>query len=263
MSTARKNPDNVETVDSTRHRTLRVKMDSGFDHAKAQHIAPVTLAELAATASSYPVVFIKRPADGTFMMVAMMGLRSGENAYHAPEFWESTYVPLAVQRGPFLIGYDDRRPEADEITACIDTTSPYLSETDGIALFDANGQQTDFMQSRHQMLGTIFESQKVTDAFSKTMNELGLIVPMTLQLRMQNGDVRNVAGLFTLDEAKIKQLSADQLKSLHESDYLAPCYLTLASLHQLKQLIRLRNRKGGDQITNFQIDFNAETPAAQ
>lgn len=262
MSTARKNPDNVQTVDVERHRKLRVKADAGFPHAREQHVASVTISEMAICSGEYPLAFIKRPDDGGYLLVALLGMRAGENVYHGEEFWESNYVPLAIQRNPFLIGYDDRLPDGNEITTCLDMSSPYLSEIEGIAMFTEAGEQTDFLQSRHMLLNTIFESQKVTDRFVKTLTDLDLITPLQLQLQMQNGEIRQVSGLFTLDERKLKALSAEQLKSLHDQDFLPPCYIMLVSLHQLKRLIRLRNRKGGDQIVNFQIDFNAPAAAA-
>jgi hypothetical protein len=263
MSTPRKNPDNVQTVDVSKHGKLRVKADGDYPHAKEQHVVPVTMSEVAVCGSEFPLAFIQRPDGGGYMMVALLGMRPGENVYYAPGFWESAYVPLAVQRSPFLIGYDDRLPNGEEITTCLDMNSPYLSEKEGIVMFNEAGEQTDFLKSRHMLLNGIFESQKVTDRFIQTLTEHELLTPLQLQLQFQNGEVRNVAGLFTIDEPKLKSLNIEQIKAMHESDFLPPCYITLVSLHQLKRLIKLRNRKNPDQIVNFQLRFGAPQPTAE
>lgn len=267
MSTPRKNPDHIQSIDAAKHRKLRVKPDQGYPHAKQQHVAPILLSELAVAGANYPLAFIKRPDEGKYLLAAMLGLRAGENIYYAEEFWESSYVPMAIQRSPFVIGYDDTKPEGDELVTCLEMNSSYLGETAGIALFNDAGEQTDFLQSRHQILNTLFESQKMTDRFITAVSDLGLITPMLILLQLQDKEVKTVGGLFTLDEAKVTQLNAEQLKSLHDNGFLAPCYLILASLHQLNRLIRLRNKKGGDQILDFQIDFNpqpqTQAPQAQ
>lgn len=263
MSSARKNPDNIQTVDIGKHRNLRVKLDATFPHAQIQHFVPITLSELALSASNYPVAFVQRPADGKYMLTAILGLRPGENAFHGAESWDRTHVPLIIQRHPFIVGYDDNAPDSDQLKTCIETDSPYVSETDGIALYTDAGEETDFLVSRHQILGTIFESQKVTDRFIQALTELDLIIPITLMLQQQNGDVRTVTGLSTLDEVKMRSLTADQLKSLHDNDFLAPSYVMLVSLHQLNHLIQLRNRKGLEQVVNFQVEFNKPPAAAQ
>ncbi len=264
MSTVLKNPDNIQTVDASRHSKLKVKANPGYTHAREMHVAGIVLMELAECAANFPLVLIERPDDRKFLLAAMLGLRAGENIYFGPQFWESTYVPLSVQRHPFVIGYDDRVPNGEEITTCLFTDSPFLNEKDGTPLFNDDGKESDLLKHWHQTLNNIFESQKLTDRFIQAVVKLDLIIPINLQLQQQNGEVRNVTGLFTLDEARLKALSTEQLRELHQSDFLPACYLIVASLHHLLHLIRMRNRQGGrEQIVDFRIEFNAPAPAAQ
>lgn len=263
MSTAFKNPDHVETVDFSRHSKLKVKPNSGSVHASAMQASGIVLMELAQCASNFPLVLIARPDERKYQLAAMLGLNEGENIYFGPQYWESTYVPLAIQSHPFLIGYDDRLPNGEEITTCLQTDSPFLSEKEGAPLFNADGEQSDLLKHWHQQLNNIFESQKLTDRFIAVVSQLDLITPISVQLQAQNGEVRNLVGLFTLDEVKLTNLSIEQLKVLHESNFLPACYLIVASLHQLVNLIRMRNRQGRDQIVDFRIDFNAAPPVAR
>ncbi len=263
MSTDRKNPDNIQTIDANRHRKLRVKPNPGSEHARQQHVVGIMLSELAVCASTFPLVLIERPDAGKYQLVAILGLRSGENVFYGPQFWESPYVPLGIQRHPFIIGYDDRLPNGEQITTCVEIDSPFLSEKEGIPLFTETGEQSDFLKGVDQLLSAMFESQKLTGQFIQKLIELDLVCPLNLLLQKQDGEVRQVAGLFTLDELKLKALTTEQLRDLHQSDFLAPCYIMLASLHQLNPMVRMRNRRGtrDEQITDFRLEFNVPSPA--
>ena len=262
MSNTDKNPANVQTVDFARHGKLKVKPSPAYAHAKDRHIVAVNVSELGIASSNFPIVFVQNPRDQRHMLTAMLGLKTGENIYYGEEFWESCYVPLAIQRHPFVVGYDDRSDDATQLAPCIEIDSPCVSESDGIALYKDDGTPTDMLRSVQQMLGMMFEAGKFTDQFIQKLEELNLITTFDLILQTQNGEMNRITGMSTIDEKRLKALSAEQLKDLQTRDYLAPCHLMLVSLYQLNQLIRRRNRMGGQQITNFRIEFANEKQAA-
>ena len=259
MSVVNRNPANIQTVDVKLHAKLKVLPNLGFVHAKTHNLVSISLAELGVSISNFPHVFIQSPNDKRFILAAMLGLRTGENVYFGEEFWESTHVPLAVQRHPFVIGYDDRLTDREEITTCVETDSPFVSQTEGLALYAEDGTETEFLRNRQQLLYTIFESEKLTNRFIQKLQELDLLTSLEIALEQPNGNVVKINNLFTLDEVKLKNLSAEQLKALQTEDYLPPCYLILASLYQLNQLIRRHNRQGRDQIVHFRLEFGNQS----
>lgn len=259
MSSISRNPDHIKTVDFNQHSKLKVKLNPGYVHGKDRNLVSVNIAELGISASNFPHVFVRHQGDQRFLLMAMLGLKQGENIYYGQDFWESTHVPMALQRHPFVIGFDDRVPDSEVLATCLEMDSPFVNEKEGLALYDAEGKETEFMRSRHQLLNSMFEGQKFTEQFIQTLEELDLIVSLDLSLQLQKGEVRKVKGLYTVNEAKLKDLTAAQLKELQERNFLPPCYLILASLYQLHQLIRRRNRKGGEQIINFSIGFDSKT----
>jgi len=189
------------------------------------------------------------------MMAAMLGLRAGENMHYNKNGWEGTYVPMAIVRHPFVIGFNDKKPESEEFTTCIDINHPFLNEEDGMPLYTESGEETDFMKSRHQILHTIFEAEKLTERFIQKLLELDLLTSVELVLQDDKNELRKVAGVFTVNEVKLKSLTQEQLQELHNLDFLPACYLMLVSLYQINQLIKLGNTKGTDKITAFQIEF--------
>lgn len=252
-----KNQDHVETVDKSRHAKLRVKPNPDFAHASGFNLASVSLSELSACTANYPVVFVQSPENQKMRPVAVFGLRPGENVYYDKERWESTYVPLMVQRHPFLIGFDDRKDDDDNnLTICLDKNSSLLSEDEGVALFNEAGDATDYLKSRNRLLSEIFEGEKLTERFTQKLEDLNLLSPFELILQPQNGEMRKVAGMFTVDERKLKALSAEQLVELHQLDFLPACYIILSSLFQMHSLMMLRNRKIDEKV-NYRIELHS------
>ncbi len=257
-----KNPDHVVTLNKDKHAKLKVKPNLDFAQAKDINLAAVTLGELSAAAANFPLVFVQHPDSKVTRPVAMFGLRPGENYYYGMNGWDATYVPLLIQRHPFLIGLDDENPDNKMLTMCIDKNSPFISETDGIALFSENGDGTDFLNVRNQMLMEIFEGEKITERFTQKIMELNLLKPFEIILQGMDGQGRKVTGLWTFDEAKLKQLTAAQVQELHELDFLAACYLIYASLFQIHNMMKLRNRKNVEQL-NYRIELNPAPAPAQ
>ncbi len=257
-----KNPDHVVTLNKDKHAKFKVKPNLDFAHARELNLAAVILGELSAAAANFPIVFIQHPETKATRPVAMFGLRPGENYYYGMEGWDATYVPLMIQRHPFLIGLDDSNPDNKMLTMCLDKNSPFLSETDGIALFKEDGDGTEFLGSRNQMLMEIFEGEKVTEQFTKKVAELGLLKSFEIILQGMDGQARKVTGLLTFDGAKLRQLTPAQVQELHAEDFLAPCYLIYASLFQVHNLMRLRNRKNVEQL-NYRIEMDPQPAPAQ
>jgi hypothetical protein len=257
-----KNPAHVVTINKDKHGKLRAKQNADFAHAKELNLAGVMLTEINAVASNFPVVFVQHPDRNVVRPVAMFGLRPGENYYYGQDGWDATYVPLLIQRHPFLIGADDANPDSKNLTMCIDSTSPYLTEGEGIALFDEQGNGTEFLATRNQMLMEIFEGERVTNQFVAKITELGLLKPFEILLQGQDGMTRRVTSLMTLDVVKLRQMSDAVLTELHKLDFLAALYVIYGSLFQIHRMMSLRNRKLVEQLSyRIELDPQPEQPA--
>lgn len=252
-----KNPAHVVTVTKDKHAKLRVKYNNDFAHAKELNLAAVMITELSAAAANFPVVFIQHPENKIVRPVAIFGLRPGENYYYGQEGWDATYVPLLIQRHPFLIGADDANPDGNTLMMCLDSTSPFLSESDGIALFDEDGNGTEFLANRNDLLTEVFQGERITEQFTRKILELDLLKPFEILLQGMDGMTRKVTGLMTFDAAKLRQLSDAQMLELHKLDFLAPCYVIYASLFQIHRMMQIRNRKLPEQL-NYRIELDPE-----
>src|SRR5687767_10021724 len=67
-------------------------------------MATVTFpAEFRNVQAHYPIVFSKTK-EGLFNPLALFGFRDKQNLFLGPNGWEVPYVPLMIERQPFLIG---------------------------------------------------------------------------------------------------------------------------------------------------------------
>ena len=261
MASIDKNPDFVQTLDYTRHGKLRVKQDPGFAHARQSNLVAIVMSELGDCASNFPLAFLRNPDDQRYSQVTLLGLAKGDNVYYGEQFWSSTHVPLSIQRYPFLIGFDDKAEDGAPLAPCLSTDSTLISEKDGLALYNGEGKESEFLQSRLRLLNTLWNGEQLTRQYIQRLVELDLLVPMEIDLQQQKGEARKVGGLFTIDESRLAALDAEQLKELQQRNFLSPCYLILTSLYQLKHMIRQRNRKGREQIVDFRVLFKTEDKA--
>lgn len=257
-----KNADHIETVDKNRHGSLRIISDPVFQHARLSNLAGITVAELGACASNFPIIFVQNPNTGGYRLMALLGLAPGENVYYGKDGWDSTFVPLNIQTYPLVIGYDDRVEGDRQYATCIDRNSPLVSTTDGIAMFKPDGEETDFLKTQQMLLSDIFESEKVFSEFGEQLQKLNLLTPLELIVQPQGGEPRRITGMFTIDQTKMKQLTPEQVQDMYKSELLPFCYLVMSSVFQCHRLLQLRNRKSDEKLTTYQIEISPPAPPA-
>ncbi|HTR00978.1 MAG TPA: SapC family protein [Candidatus Acidoferrum sp.] len=258
-----KNRPNIESVDKNRHAGIKVRFDPDYAHMKTQNLSAITMSEITAAGSSFPVVFVKLPQEDEFRLVAMFGLTQGENVYYHEGGWDATYVPLTIQTYPLVIGHDDRTDAPDQLTVCIDRNSARVNQTEGDALFDAKGDATEFMKSRLMALHDVFEEEKRAWVFISKLREFDLLTPLEVVVKPVGRDVRRITGMWTLNRIKLLNLPAAQLQELHKQNFLSACYLILSASFQFHRLMQLRRRKVAENVENYWIDLEPQQrPAA-
>jgi hypothetical protein len=102
----------------------------------------------------YPIVFRKRPDTGEFQPIALFGFEPRENLFLTAGGWDAAYVPLTVERQPFLIGMQASQ-DGPQPVVHIDMDSPRISRTEGEAVFLAHGGISKFLDRINSVLHTI------------------------------------------------------------------------------------------------------------
>ncbi len=124
-------------LDNVTHRDLRIVTTRGAAWGDDQMSAPVFLSEFRSAQASYPIVLQQSGDGGGFHPVALMGLRAGENLFLDARGWDAHYIPLTIERGPFMIGRGD-----NELMVHLDIDSPRIGRGEGPPVFLPHGRAT-------------------------------------------------------------------------------------------------------------------------
>jgi hypothetical protein len=225
------------------HRRRRIRPSENFAFARKANSLYLANGEFAEACKEYAIVFAR--VDGRRIApLALLGLREGENLFVAADGrWESIYVPAFVRRYPFVLAEFD----GAQMGVCVDEAYAGLSDTEGELLFDANGENTPFLQSALDFLNLYQTEFLRTDLFCQQLGELGLLMEMNAKADLNDGRSFTVNGLLVIDEKRLQALGDAQLLALARSGALGLIQLHLASLSNMNRLVdKLAERKRMD-----------------
>jgi SapC len=229
---------NPVQLDNNTHRDLRVITTRGAAWGDDMMATPVFLPEFRDVQAYYPIVF--QPADnGPGMQpVALLGLRSGENLFLEPQGWDAHYIPLALERGPFMIG----RAGA-QLTIHVDLDSPRIGRGEGEPVFMPHGATTEYLERMNSVLAVIHNGVESMPPFVAALMRHGLIESFALDIEAADGSQNRLAGFHTINEERLARLDAAALAELHEQGWLAAVYMVVASTVHFRDLIERYNRR--------------------
>ncbi len=219
------------------HANLRIQPGHGVHFGDAIMFATTFPAEFREVQAHYPIVFRKADNGTTFEPIALFGLEEGENLFLSGTGWDATYVPLTVQRQPFLIGVD-----GDELLVHIDLDNPRCSTTAGEPVFLPHGGTTEFLERANSTLLAIHQGVQATPVFVSALVALELLESFVLDVELLDGSAGRLAGFYTINEDKLAALDADVLGRLHRAGFLQAIFMAVASLSNLRALIERKNR---------------------
>lgn len=184
----------------------------------------------------YPVVF-RKAADGTFQPIALLGLKDGQNLFLQGDGWDATYLPLAIERQPFLIGSDGA-----ELVVHVDMDSPRISTDNGEAVFREHGGTTQFLERMNSVLLALHQGLQETPGFIDALLRHDLLESFVLDVELADGSQNRLAGLYTINEDRLGCLDGSALEALSRAGYLGPIYMAIASQSNFRALIERMGR---------------------
>jgi hypothetical protein len=227
---------NYIPLDKSKHKDLKISAHKDFTFAKDSHLAAATIREFAHLASTMPLVFIQDPQSGNHHIVVMLGTEQNKNFYVVDGAWQGPHVPMNIQRYPF-----DVRPDGEKLGVFFDENSSLVNAEDGQAVFTEEGEPSEFLNTRQQFLSDLANSELLTQQFVKKIVDLGLLEAIEIGLEYTNGQKRNVTGMMSIDEKKLRELDQEVVMELHKNGFMGAIYATMISLGQLNRLVELSN----------------------
>ena len=227
-------------VSRERHTGHSVRTGGSYAFARQVNSVPLTAVEFSRAAAEYPIVFT-RGSRQAIVPVAMLGLRARENLFvDAKEQWCGEYIPAFVRRYPFVLA----ELSGQALGVCIDEAFKGLNDEEGEALFDAQGNNTPFLQNALDFLNRYQQEYRRTEAFCRRLEQAGLLTEMNAKADLVDGRSFTIGGLLVVDEGRLLALPDAVALSLFRSGELHLISLHLASLPNMKKLVdRMAERK--------------------
>ncbi|MCG8415652.1 MAG: SapC family protein [Pseudomonadales bacterium] len=218
-----------------KHANLKVINSGDYSRFKNQNLIPIVSRDFFILASEFPCVFVTNQDSEEFMPVAIMGLREGQNLYCQQEPYPAQVIPVGFGNAPFAIAAADA--QRDQFVVLVDEDSHLLSETEGQALFDENGEKTEYMESRVEGLVQAAQQREQTIQICKLLKEKNLLATQIVQLQHRpDGQRYSIDGIYTVDENKLNELPDEEFLELRKIGLIAMIYAHLTSLQQLRRI---------------------------
>lgn len=230
----------IRTLSYENHNQIKITPSSNYQHAKEQQVVPLIVHEFARAGAEMPIIFVKNKDTGEFQSVALLGLSPNENLFYSEEKWLSGYLPALITHHPFALM--PTQNDESQLQMVIKEDSHVISKSEGDALFDEEGNESEYLTKRKNALGQYFEQSHVTKAFIHELSENSLLSQQNLTLDL-NGEKIAINGVYLVDEKALNALPDDVFLALRKRGFLAPIYNHLGSLHQLSRLAKLKTAK--------------------
>ncbi|WP_343731789.1 SapC family protein [Duganella sp.] len=227
---------NPVLLNNLEHRDLRVITRRGADLGDQVMSAVTFPSEFRDVQACYPIVF-RKTVDGLgFEPIALFGFQEGENLFLQGQRWDAPYVPMMIERQPFLIGVS-----GEELMVNVDLDHPRVSRTEGQEVFKPHGGTTEFLEQANSLLFTIHQGMQSLQGFLSALLEHELLESFVLDVELNDGSQNRLVGFYTINEDRLQGLSGEAIVKLHQANYLQAIYLVLASLSNFRALIDRKN----------------------
>jgi len=235
---------NHAVLDNITHKDLKIipgyRQGQGFE-ASVARVFPIEFSELQ---MEYPIFLTRNKETGHFEPVVLLGLSKNENLFLSPGVWDARYIPLTIEREPFLIGFQETMesgvPKRNPVVH-IELDHPKVSRTEGEPVFLEHGGESPLLERISSVLMTIHQGKEINEAFSKLLVGLDLVESSAMEFSLANGEKHTLGGLHIINEKRLSELNGNALEALHNPGHLRSIYMMLASLPNFRKLIDRKN----------------------
>lgn len=228
------------------HKDLRVVTRYGAEFGDNVGTMMVVPTEFADVQREYPIFFRKDATTGEFTSFALLGFSKDENLFLEGGTWKAGYVPGVIARGPFLIGFQERREGGDvqrDAVLHVDLDDPRISSTDGEPVFLPQGGNSRYLDRIVGILNGIRTGLEVSKAMFAAFTAADLIEPVKIEVKFNSEEQYDLLGLHTINQKKLAELDAEALHKLNRSGFLQGAFLVISSLGNVQRLIELKGRR--------------------
>ena len=208
------------------------------------HAIPLTSDEFVDAQRDFPIVFT---AGENPLPIALFGLNEGVNTFVGDDnkIMEAIYLPAYARRYPFILA--KLRPDTDEMSLCFDPSNGLIAKRDdGLALFDAEGQPTEYTQGVLEFCRRFEEAGQRTKMFMEELTKLDIL--MDGEIAITRNDMPDkpfvYRGFRMVDENKLRELPSETVNTLAQNGMLVLIYAHLFSLNLMRTIFERQLAQG-------------------
>ena len=241
-----KNVTNIQALSYQKHRQLKVRQGYAAEYGDGVDSVVAFPNELGDLQREYPLVLRKDADTGEFGLLALLGLEQNENLFISQKRWHARYIPLAIARGPFVVGYQDQTSiggSEQEPVIYVDINHPKINDSQGEVIFNSDGQLSGFMQNMNRSLLAIHQGVHFSRQMIALFKQFDLIEAVNLEIELSSGEKIQLQGNYTIHQQRLAGLNGEALFQLNQSGFLQGAFLIAGSLSNIQRLIDLKNAR--------------------
>lgn len=238
---------NLALLNNADHQDLKIITERSAKYGDDVMFAVTFPQEFRDIQACYPILFHRDDQDN-FYPLALFGFEKKENLFLDESRWNASYVPAMIRREPFMIGFQESKEGGAEQTRMmsLDMDHPRVSQETGERLFQPLGGRTPYLEDVANLLETIYHGHEQSKDFVKALQEHDLIESVTIDITLDDGSRNQLLGFYAINEEKVQELPGATLESFSKQGFLAPIFMALASMNNMRTLIEFRNKKLGE-----------------
>ena len=233
-----------ELLDNVTHKNIKVLTHHHPSFGDIASYTHIFNSEFRQAQREYPLFFRKNTETGKFETIALFGFAQEENLYLDNHGWHAHYIPLTIQRRPFLIGFQHDNENGivtQRPVIHIDMESSRINTTRGKQIFLPKGGESPYLQKISAILDAINQGHAHNNTFVQCLVDYDLIESVNINVTLNNGSNHRLTNLYTIHEEKLAQLHGNALDKLHKTGFLQDAHMIIASMVNLTHLIEKKN----------------------
>ncbi|MDU0355496.1 SapC family protein [Paraglaciecola aquimarina] len=237
---------NHQLLNNVTHQDLKIITEHSAEYGDNVGTVMTFPTEFADVQKEYPIFFRKHPNSEEFQSVVMLGLFQNDNLFLDGNNWKANYIPAAIARGPFAIGFQDQSadggPERAPVVH-IDMDHPRVNTTHGHPVFLEHGGNSPYLEHISNMFTHLMDGLDIEKAMFAAFKEFDLLEPIELEVTLPGNQIHKLHGNYTVSQTKLQALSPENLHALHRAGFLEGAYLVRSSLSNIQKLVNWQNQK--------------------
>lgn len=210
-------------LDSTVHRSLKVKMPQDYFYMENVEIVPLTYSEILSATMYYPVMFGIQ--EGVVFPFAVIGINNKNVFLGKNGQWKIETVPNICKHYPFGVF-----KEGDDYTIIFDET---FASSDGERIFDDEGNDTEFFSKIKAGLTELARDLHDAEEFSKELFEGGYLRTLNLDIDTKLGKMQ-FRNILIANIEHLSRVQPEKLYSLNAKGYILILHAHYLSLRNFK-----------------------------